>query len=313
MPFQPIIVQIGPFALRWYAVMIMLGVVAATLIALREARRRGQNPDHIWGLFPWVLAPGIIGARLGWVLVSLPTIEARGWQHALFTWEGGLSIQGALVGGIAGGLVYARRQHLNFLGWADIIVPGVALAQAIGRWGNFFNQELFGAPCDQPWCIPINDDVLARDPRFTMYVGQNVRFAPTFAYEMVWDLLNFALLMWLARRRSLQLRAGDLLWIYGIFYSIGRFFLEDVRLDSAMVGSAKAPQIIALLTIVLCIGALVWRRRPGSQAPPSLQAAAAEPAPVEAEPAAPGAGDAGAAPEPSADEAPLPVGPTAGG
>jgi phosphatidylglycerol:prolipoprotein diacylglycerol transferase len=267
MPPSPILAQIGPFAVRWYSIMIILGVIAATFLALREARRRGQNPDHIWGLFPWVLILGIIGARLGWVVVSLKTIETKGWTHIFSTWEGGISIQGALVGGILAAVIYTRRRHLDFFAWADIIIPGVAFAQAIGRWGNFFNQELFGAPCDQPWCIPISDAVLQADPRYAAFVGKAVHFAPTFAYEMIWDLLNFALLLWLGRQRRFQLRTGDLLWVYGIFYSIGRFFLEDVRLDSATVDGVKAPQAIALLTILLCIAALIWRHRPGSPAP----------------------------------------------
>ena len=155
---------------------------------------------------------------------------------------------------------------LDFFEWTDIVIPGVALAQAIGRWGNYFNQEAFGAPCDQPWCIPISNDVLQSHPEYQQYVGQYTHFAPTFAYEMIWDLLNFALLMWLGRQRRFELRTGDLLWVYGIFYSIGRFFIEEVRVDSATIAGLKAPEVIALATIVLCWGLLIYRHRPGSTA-----------------------------------------------
>src|SRR5689334_23361760 len=180
MPPSPIIAQIGPLALRWYSLMIVLGAVVASFLATREARRRGQDPEHVWQLLPLVLILGIIGARLGWVLVSLGEIQAKGgWEHAFYVWEGGLSIQGALVGAI----IYTVRHKLDFFEWADIAIPGVALAQAIGRWGNYFNQEAFGAPCDQPWCIPISNEVLQSHPEYADYVGKNLRFAPTFAYE----------------------------------------------------------------------------------------------------------------------------------
>lgn len=272
MPPSPIIVNIGPIALRWYSVMIVLGALMAAWIATREARRRGQDSEQIWQMLPIVLIFGIIGARLGWVLVSLKEIQAKGWEHIFFTFEGGLSIQGALIGGLLAVIIYTRRHKLDFFEWTDIIIPGVALAQAIGRWGNYFNQELFGAPCDQPWCIPISNEVLASDPKYAAYVGKYTHFAPTFAYEMIWDLLNFGVLMWLGRQRRMELRTGDLFWIYGIFYSIGRFFIEEIRLDSAMIGGIKAPEIFALITIVVCWGALIWRHRPASTAPVAVVA-----------------------------------------
>ncbi len=271
---SPIIVQIGSFALRWYSLLIVLGAVVAAWIATREARRRGQDPENIWQMLPLVLVLGIVGARLGWVLVSLDQLRPEGWQHIFYVWEGGLSIQGALIGGLAGMVLFTTRRELDFFEWGDIVIPGVALAQAIGRWGNFFNQEAFGAPCTQPWCIPISDQVLQSNPAFQQYVGTGTRFAPTFAYEMIWDLANFALLVWLGRQRRAELRTGDLLWVYAIFYSIGRFFIEGIRLDSATLNGVKAPEIFALLTIVIAWGALIYRHRPGSTAPVAVVAAA---------------------------------------
>jgi phosphatidylglycerol:prolipoprotein diacylglycerol transferase len=253
--------------------MIVLGAIAAAWIANREARRRGQDPEHVWQLLPWVLVFGIIGARLGWVVVSLKEIEAQGgWMHAFAVWDGGLSIQGAVIGGLLAASFYTRRAGLDFWEWTDIVVPGLALAQAIGRWGNYFNQELFGEPCTQPWCIPIQDSILQSHPQYVQYVGQNLHFAPTFAYEMIWNLLNFALLMWLGRQRRMELRTGDLFWVYGIFYSIGRFFLEDVRLDSVIINNFKPPQAFALITIAICWIGLIYRHRPGSTAPVAVVA-----------------------------------------
>ena len=272
MPPSPIIVQLGPVALRWYSLLIVLGAVVAAWIATREARRRGQDPEHVWQMLPLVLIFGIIGARLGWVLVSLKDIQASGWEHAFYVWEGGLSIQGALVGGLLAAAIYTIRSGLDFFEWTDIVIPGVALAQAIGRWGNYFNQEAFGAPCDQPWCIPISQDVLQRHPEYLQFVGKYTHFAPTFAYEMVWDLLNFALLMWLGRQARVELRTGDLLWAYGIFYSIGRFFIEEIRVDSATINGLKAPEIFALVTIAAGWIAIIIRHRPGSAAPVAVVA-----------------------------------------
>ena len=267
--------HIGPFTIgnftvdipvHWYGIMIMLGVVAASYIALREARRRGEDPDHVWQMFPWVLIAGIVGARVGFIISQLGDPHYQDMGNWLRIWEGGLSIQGAIVGGVLALLFYCRRYLLSFFKWADIIAPGLAFAQSIGRWGNYFNQEAFGAKCDLPWCIPISAQ------RQTEVAGiqnpnPNDRFHPTFAYEMIWDLLNFALLMWLGRQKRLRLREGDILWIYLIVYSIGRFVIEQIRLDSATVGGLKTPAVVAILTIVIAWTMLVYRHRPNSTAP----------------------------------------------
>jgi phosphatidylglycerol:prolipoprotein diacylglycerol transferase len=266
--------RIGDIVVHWYGIMIMLGVLLASYLSIREARRRREDPDHVWQLFPWVLIAGILGARLGWVIPSLGSLSQEPlavfgaqlpWQFRIFAiWEGGLSIQGAVIGGALAVWLYCRGYRLRFLKWADIIVPGLAVAQAIGRWGNFFNQEAFGTPTTLPWGIPISTqrqrEVAGQE------FGTDVRFHPTFAYEMVWDLLNFFLLMWLGRQRRFRLLEGDLLWIYLIFYSVGRIAIEQIRVDSALVGGLRAPQIVALLTIAFAWTMFIYRRRSGSNA-----------------------------------------------
>ena len=267
--------RIGDIVVHWYGIMIMLGVLLASYLSIREARRRGEDPDHVWQLFPWVLISGILGARLGWVLPSLGSIPQTPlpifgvqlpWQFRVFAiWEGGISIQGAVIGGALAVWLYSRRYNLRFLQWADIIVPGLAVAQAIGRWGNFFNQEAFGAPTTLPWGIQISEQ------RQTEVAGIqnpdiNTRFHPTFAYEMIWDLLNFGLLMWLGRQKRFRLLEGDLLWIYLIFYSVGRIAIEQIRVDSALVSGLRVPQVVALLTIAFAWTMFIYRRRPGSDA-----------------------------------------------
>jgi phosphatidylglycerol:prolipoprotein diacylglycerol transferase len=262
--------QIGNFTIdipvHWYGIVIMLGVVVASYFAYREAKRRGQDPDHVWQMFPWVLIFGIVGARLGFVISQLGDPHYQDMANWIRIWEGGLSIQGAIVGGVLALLFYSRRYMLSFFMWADIIVPGLALAQAIGRWGNYFNQEAFGSRCDLPWCIPISPE------RQTQVAGiinpdPNARFHPTFAYEMIWDLINFGILIWLSRQKRFRLREGDLLWTYLIVYSVGRFIIEQIRIDSATVADLKTPAIIAILTILIAWAALIYRHRPGSTTP----------------------------------------------
>ena len=145
-------------------------------------------------------------------------------------------------------------------------MPGLAIAQGIGRWGNFFNQEAFGSQCDLPWCIPISPD-RQREVAGIQNPDPNARFHPTFAYEMLWDFALAGVLIWLGRQKRLRLREGDLLWVYLIGYSIGRFLIEQIRVDSATVAGLKTPALIALLTIVVGWTALIIMHRPGSKVP----------------------------------------------
>lgn len=249
----------------WYGIMIMLGVIVASWLAFREARRRGEDPDHVWQMFPWVLIAGIVGARVGFILSQIGDPAYQDIGRWIDIRQGGLSIQGTVVGGLLALIFYCRRYKLSFFKWTDIIVPGLAIAQGIGRWGNYFNQEAFGSQCDYFWCIPISPD-RQREVAGILNPDPNARFHPTFFYEMVWNFALAGLLFWLGRNRKLRLREGDLLWIYLIVYSIGRFIIEQIRVDSAMVGDLKTPAVIALLTIVLGWTALIIRHRPGSTA-----------------------------------------------
>jgi phosphatidylglycerol:prolipoprotein diacylglycerol transferase len=265
--------HIGPFTIGgitidipvyWYGIMIMLGVVAASFIALRESRRRGEDPEHVWQMFPWVLISGILGARIGFLLPNLGEPHYQNIWNLIDIRQGGLSIQGAVIGGAVAVIAYCRLNRISFFKWADIIAPGLALAQAIGRWGNYFNQEAFGQPTTLPWGIPIS--VERQRQVAGQEFGPDVRFHPTFAYEMIWDLLNFGLLMWLGRQKRIRLFEGDLAWVYIVVYSIGRFAIEAIRVDSARVGGIPAPQIVAILSIIFAWGMFLYRHRPGSRA-----------------------------------------------
>jgi phosphatidylglycerol---prolipoprotein diacylglyceryl transferase len=268
--------HIGPFEIGgltidipvyWYGIMIMLGVIAASWISYREARRRGEDPEHVWQMFPWVLTAGIVGARLGFVLPNISRYLEDPIKIIAIN-EGGMSIQGAVIGGAVAVILYCNRSRISFFRWADIIVPGLALAQAIGRWGNYFNQEAFGEPTTLPWGIPIS--VQRQREVAGIEYGPDTRFHPTFAYEMIWDLINFGLLMWLGRQKRLKLVEGDLAWVYIVVYSVGRFLIEGLRVDSTTIGGENGipvPQIVAVLSIMLAWGLFLYRHRPGSNAP----------------------------------------------
>ncbi len=152
--------SIGDIVVHWYGIMIMLGVIAASYLAYREARRRREDPDHVWQLFPWVLISGIVGARIGWVIAKHsndPTPEDGTPSTRYSIWMGGLEHPWRDISGAAIAIaIYCRRYGISFFKWADIIAPGLAVGQAIGRWGNFFNQEAFGGVTDLPWGIQID-------------------------------------------------------------------------------------------------------------------------------------------------------------
>ncbi len=254
-------IQIGPLTLHFYGVVIMAGVVIATYLAQREAQRYQQDGNLVWDLLFWALIAGVIGARLWHILTPMPDLVARGTTplyylthplEALAVWNGGLGILGAVMGGVLALFWFARRHQLPFLTWLDLLSPSLALGQAIGRWGNFFNQELYGAPTNLPWALYI-------DPqhRYASY-ADIAYYHPLFLYESLGNLLNMILLLWLSRRMKNSLHPGDLFLIYLIAYPTERFLLEFLRLDASTVGGININQItmgiIALIALLTLLG-----------------------------------------------------------
>ena len=244
--------QIGGLTVGWYGVMIAMGVLSAIGIAMLEARRHGENVEHIINMALLVIPLGIIGARLYHVIDQ--------WDYyidnpGLIIGARGLGIFGAIIGGLLGLIIYTRWKKLTTLRWLDIVAPGLILAQAIGRWGNYFNQELYGYPTDLPWGIYI-------DPahRLPGYEGYS-HFHPLFLYESLWNLLGFAILMVLGRRLKSRLRHGDIFFWYVIHYSIGRFFLEGLKPDVWTLGGIPTARWIAALAIAAAIVVIVFRHR----------------------------------------------------
>ncbi len=248
---DPVAFTIGPLAVRWYGILIMLGVLGGAYLAARLASRKGENPDHLWNMVPLVVFIAIAGARIYWVLLDWQTCCAADPWQALNIRGGGISIHGAIVFGLLAIWGFTRYNRLRFFRWVDIIVPGMALGQAIGRWGNFTNQEAFGSPTGLPWGIFISP---ARRP---IGYEQFESFHPTFLYESIDNLLACIVLSQLAVRidRDRRLRDGDILWVYLIGYAIARFAIESLRTDSLLIGPFKAAHVIsAILLIVGIVG-----------------------------------------------------------
>lgn len=257
-------IEIGPLTIRWYGIIIMAGAVAAAVLSDREARRRGINGELVWDMLPWLLIGGIIGARIWHILTPPPSMVERGFTayyylthpiEAISIWNGGLGIPGAVLGGAAALWIYSRRRKLSMLAWVDIVAPGLALAQAIGRWGNFVNQELYGAPTNLPWAITI--DEAHRLPEFK----DIATYHPTFLYESLWNLANMAFLLWLGRRFASKLKPGDIFLAYLIIYPVGRFMVEFLRLDSAQVGGINFNQWLMAAIAVASAVILFIRHR----------------------------------------------------
>jgi phosphatidylglycerol:prolipoprotein diacylglycerol transferase len=249
--------RVGPISVAWYGIIIVIAALVAGYVAQYEAKRHDDDPDHVWNGFLLCIIFGLIGARLYHVISSLDYYLQHPWQ-IFNTRAGGLGIIGAVIGGAFGLWLYTRYAKLDFWHWADLATPGLLLAQAIGRWGNFVNQELYGTPTDLPWGIYIAPQ--HRLPQYTQYE----RFHPTFFYESLWNVFGFGLFMFLAHRWEKQLKSGDLLLCYGVYYPFGRFFVEFQRPDAWMLGPLAAAQWFSLLSILICSGILIYRhkRRP---------------------------------------------------
>lgn len=274
---SPIAFQIGPIAVHWYGILIVAGILSATYLSSYLAKLRGRDPEFVWDALVWCVFLGVVGARLYHVLTPTPSMGVSQWYYfqnpaKIFAiWEGGLGIYGAVAGGALGLYISVRRAKKSMLIWTDIMVPGLVLAQAIGRWGNFVNQELYGKPTDLPWGISIA-------PEFRLSPYQMFeRFHPTFFYESMWNLATCLVLVYLTWRYRDKLIPGLATGIYFISYSVIRFLLEFIRLDAAAVGKIAIAQIVALCIIAVFSVFLVWRVRVHKAAQTAIPAIGTEP------------------------------------
>ena len=251
--------HLGPLQLRAYGLCIALGVYAAVALTARRYRQRGGDPALITAIAVWAVPAGIVGARLYHVITDYQLYFSAG-QHplnALKIWDGGLGIWGGVLFGVVVGAIVARRHGADVGVLLDCVAPALPLAQAIGRWGNYFNQELFGRPTSLPWGLRIS---LSHRP-----VGyeQYATFHPTFLYESIWDLCVVGICLLVERR--LRLRKGTLLAVYVAAYTFGRFFTEYLRIDKAhKIGPLRLNDWTSVVVFVGTVIVLVVTNR-GSQ------------------------------------------------
>ncbi|MDD2446977.1 MAG: prolipoprotein diacylglyceryl transferase [Tissierellia bacterium] len=237
---DPIAFTIFGLEVRWYGILIASAVVIGTILAIKEAKRKGISEDTILDLLLFVLPAAIIGARLHYVLFSWDNYK-NNLIEILNIRGGGLAIHGAVIAGVIVGLIFAKVKKISFWELADIIAPSLILGQSIGRWGNYANQEAYGGPTDLPWAIVVD----------------GVKVHPTFLYESIWNLLVFLFLVYYSRKMIKE--DGEVFLLYIIIYSIGRLFIEGLRTDSLMFGPFRIAQLLSLASII--IGAFIFYKR----------------------------------------------------
>lgn len=220
--------QLGPFPVRAYALCILTGIALAVWLTARRWRAQGGDPEAATNVAIWAVPFGIVGGRVYHLITSPDAYFGEGGHplDALKIWQGGLGIWGAVALGAVGAWFGCRREGISFVAYADALAPGLLLAQAVGRWGNWFNVELFGGPTTLPWGLSVPPDVAiaAGYPAGTL-------FHPTFLYEFLWNIAGVAALLWAERR--FRLRGGQVFWLYVLIYTTGRLWIEMLRIDTA--------------------------------------------------------------------------------
>jgi prolipoprotein diacylglyceryl transferase len=254
-PLDPVAFSFLGLEIRWYALFMLAGVLAGVALTRWIAARVGLDPNWVLDVVPWIVLITILGARFYYVLLRASYFS----QHpaeAINIRLGGLSFHGALVAGVLALIVLCRKDNQPFWRWTDAAVPGIALAQAVGRWGNWANQEAFGTPTSLPWGLEISPG--HRPEAF----AASERFHPTFLYESLFNLANAIVLSWLALRisGSSRLRHGDVLAIYLITYGIARYLIEQLRTDSLYIGPLPAAFWLSWALIAAGAALLIWPR-----------------------------------------------------
>ena len=263
----PELFQLGPFALRWYGLLIAIAVLIGLNLSSQLARQRSLEQGLISDLLPILILAALIGARIYYVAFEW-RIYSNDWWGILAIWNGGIAIHGALIAGTLAVVLFCRWRYQSFWDVLDVLVPSVALGQAIGRWGNFFNSEAFGVPTDLPWklFIPYEVNGVLRRPEGFM---NEQYFHPTFLYESLWNLVVFSLLIVLFYRGSkglMKLPSGALSCIYLIAYSFGRFWIEGLRTDPlclgalppACEGGVRIAQLMSMAMLAIGVIGLWW-------------------------------------------------------
>ncbi len=238
---DPVAFEVFGISVRWYGIIMATAMVIGVSLIVYRAKPLGYSEDTIIDLALWVLPLAVVGARTYYVIFEF---ERYGGDvlRMLNVREGGLAIHGGVIGGLLGGYLYCRRKELNFWQLADLVMPSLILGQAIGRWGNFINQEAHGGVTDLPWGIMVH--------------GQKVH--PTFLYESLWNVGVFVILLMLSKKKKFD---GQIVCWYLILYSMGRFWIEGLRTDSLMIAGFRQAQLISLFFIIIASAVLLYQKR----------------------------------------------------
>ncbi|MBC3889106.1 prolipoprotein diacylglyceryl transferase [Acetobacterium paludosum] len=254
---DPIAFSVFGLKVHWYGILIASALLIGLLIAIKRAPKYGIDPDTILDFFLFMTPAIVIGARLYYVVFNYAYyVDHPG--EIIATWDGGLAIHGGIIAGVIVAIILCRVKKIRFMTFADAVIVGLPLGQAIGRWGNFFNQEAYGTQTNLPWAITVNDAALGM-----------IRVHPTFLYESIWDLLVFGCLFFYERK--LKKADGELLFVYLGLYSIGRFFIEGLRTDSLMFLGLRTAQLISLLLVIVAGIGLCYLRKNENRFPNSLK------------------------------------------
>jgi phosphatidylglycerol:prolipoprotein diacylglycerol transferase len=268
-PTSPIAFELGPLALSYYGLFVALGIVVAIWLTGRELARKGYDRGYALAVeaLLFVVPLGLLGSRASYVVANYDLYASNPIPAVLEVWNGGLEIFGGLVGGFAGLLIFARLRGIGALAFADAAAPGVVLGQAIGRWGDYFNQELFGAPSDLPWAIHIAPE--NRPSEF----ADATSFHPAFLYESLFDALVCLLLLWLARRFGGRFKDGTIFVLYAVLFTAGHLAVDALRLEAAslpIVELIRGNLLMLLLGSVLVLGSALFLLLRHARAPREL-------------------------------------------
>ncbi|MBC1474989.1 prolipoprotein diacylglyceryl transferase [Listeria grandensis] len=250
---DPVAIQLGGISIRWYGVIIATAVVVALLIALQEAKKRNVDRELLVDLLIWAIPIAIISARIYYVLFEWGYYKDH-LNEIIKIWHGGIAIHGALIGSVLTAVIFARIKKVSFWQLADIVAPSLIIAQAIGRWGNFMNQEAHGGPTTRAFLesLHLPDFIINQ-----MYID-GIYYQPTFLYESLWNVIGFIILLILRRTRILR---GELFLSYVIWYSIGRYFIEGLRTDSLMLtDTLRMAQFISIVLVAASVALIAYFR-----------------------------------------------------
>lgn len=261
---DPVALELGPISIHWYGVIIGLAALLGLMLALKEAEKQGFNKELILDLVMFAIPVALICARAYYVIFRWNEYYSIYPGEIFAIWHGGLAIHGGLIGAFLTGIIFARVKKVSFWRMGDLLAPSIILGQAIGRWGNFINQEAHGGPVTRTFLenlhLPnfIIEQMYIKDPM----TGGYQYYHPTFLYKSLWNVLGFIIL--LIFRRKLPVKRGEIFLTYLIWYSVGRFFVEGLRTDSLMLfGGLKAAQAVSLVFIVVAVILFIVRRIKG--------------------------------------------------